>query len=168
MKVILAPVFPVEVTRRPSGRIFSPCTALLPSSPLLGGWFHDTPQQTSCVHTLLSLLSRAPALYQHPPPPSSTGQTFSDWRSGPAPWRLLFSELHNRTNLGVALASECALSWALSQVLLNSLSGAGGEPGFLGQAHNTGTFSLTMEAVTGLLPAQREASLPTSTGAKFS
>ena len=163
MKVILAPVFPVEVTRQLSGRIFSPCPALLPSSPL-----HDAPQQTSCAHTLLSLLSRGPTLYQHPPPPSSTGKPFRDWNCGPAPWRLLFSELHNCTNFGEALASECARSWALSQVLLNSLSGAGGEAGFLGQSHNTGTFSLTVEAVTGLLPARREASLPTSTGAKFS
>lgn len=75
---------------------------------------------------------------------------------------------HDCTTIGMALASGCtAISGTLSCASEFRVLGAGEDPGFLGQLQDSGTFSLTVVAATGLLPAQREALLTASTGTKL-
>lgn len=74
--------FPVGSPRQWWDLIFSP--APLPSSPLLRGWFHESPQQASCLHILRSLLPRGATAYQHPPAPSPSEARFFHGSSAPS------------------------------------------------------------------------------------
>ena len=119
------------------------------------------------VHKLSSKsTSWETSLHQHPLPPPSPGQAFRSWRAALNPGGAS-SPSHTATTLSSAWLQ------LLGRCPLGILAGASG-PTILGacewgcfsaQSQGPETFSLTMVAITGQLPAQRDTLLPTSAAA---